>query len=152
MFVHSPITTNIFHFIIIGDDHQLPSVVNKCGNGKGAIYYYDKAKRKRRTDTKRNLVENGGMNRFLDCAKKVIELKTNYRTEEGEQELHAMLDKLREGDTLSEEQVQTLRRLHINNFSSNDMNTILEIVCSICIDLTMVEKVKVELNINYIIF
>ena len=100
--------------------------MDKCGNGKGAIYYYDKAKRKRRTDTKRNLVENGGMNRFLDCAKKVIELKTNYRTEEGEQELHAMLDKLREGETLSEEQVQTLRRLHINNFSSNDMNTINE--------------------------
>ena len=112
--------------IIIGDDHQLPSVVDKCGNGRGAIYYYDKAKRKRKTNTKRNLVENLGMTRFLECANKVIELKKNYRTEEGEQELQEMLDKLREGNTLSEEQVNRLRRLHINNFSSNDMNTINE--------------------------
>ena len=112
--------------IIIGDDHQLPSVVDKCGNGKGAIYYYDKAKRKRKTNTKRNLVENVGMTRFLECANKVIELKKNYRTEEGEQELQEMLDKLREGNTLSEEQVNRLRRLHINNFSSIDMNTINE--------------------------
>ena len=95
--------------IIIGDDHQLPSVVDKCGNGKGAIYYYDKAKRKRKTNTKRNLVENVGMTRFLECTNKVIELEKNYDTEEGEQELQEMLDKLREGNTLSEEQVNRLQ-------------------------------------------
>ena len=111
--------------IAFGDDHQLPSIVIN-GSGKGAIYHFDKNRKKNMNQRKKQnnpkfVIENNGMGRFLDLASNVIELNKNYRKRRGEKKLSKMLKNLRDGDGLDREEVQILERLHINNLSATQL-------------------------------
>lgn len=116
--------------IILGDDHQLPSVVDKSGWGKGATYikqtaakYRDDIKRRMATNKDRVLVEKQGKTMFLHLAKKMISFKQNYRTNEGQKELSEIQSKLRE-DGLSPEQCIRLQRLETKNILQEELDVI----------------------------
>ena len=116
--------------IILGDDHQLPSVVDKSGWGKGATYIKQvpakhriDIKRRMATNKDRVLVEQKGKSMFKHLAKKVIKFKKNYRTEKGQIELSEIQSQLRD-DGLTVEQCIRLQRLETKHFHQKDLDDI----------------------------
>jgi hypothetical protein len=99
--------------IILGDDHQLPSVViGKKGKGATHIFQDDKGTL---IDLPQNSNERNGRDVFLCLATNVKELKKSCRTDDSASDLRQVLHNLREHDGCSLDQANKLMDLHINN-------------------------------------
>jgi hypothetical protein len=104
--------------IILGDDHQLPSVI--IGNkGKGATHIFED-ETGRLIHLPHNSNERNGRDTFLSLAKNVKELKKSCRTDDEAGDLRDILHNLREEDGCSLEQAKQLMDLHINNPSLSE--------------------------------
>jgi len=98
--------------IILGDDHQLPSVVT--GNkGRGATHILCENDKILTLTTLNN--EKRGRDNFLECAKNVKELKTSQRVQTNADDLKHILHNLRESDGCTDAQAEKLLMLHIEH-------------------------------------
>jgi hypothetical protein len=99
--------------IILGDDHQLLSVViGKKGKGATHIFQDDKGTL---IDLPQNSNERNGRDVFLSLANNVKELKKSCRTDDSASDLRQILQNLRDNDGCSLDQANKLMDLHINN-------------------------------------
>lgn len=101
--------------ILLGDDHQLPSVVGITGNkGRGTTHIICEDNKILSLTTLNN--EKRGRDSFIEFAKNVKELKTSQRIQTDADDLKQILHNLRECDGgCTEEQAEKLMQLHLEN-------------------------------------
>ena len=106
--------------LLLGDDHQLPSVVVN-NKGQNAMYYFKKGgNHLTRFDPKNQTLalEKDGENMFFNCTSSVVELNEIKRIDQGNEDLKRILDDLRKGG-ISEEDALNLVNYHVGYLSDS---------------------------------
>ena len=104
---------NIPIVILLGDDHQLPSVQVR-GKGKGAPAVFTPQGTIRSNKIK-NAVEMNGAKSFKRLASNVVELKENKRSKTNDSVLRDICCNMRNSDGVTEQQADFLQTLHLDN-------------------------------------
>ena len=104
---------NIPIVILLGDDHQLPSV-QVGGKGKGAPAVFTPEGTIWSNKIK-NAVEMNGAKSFKRLASNVVALKENKRSKTSDSVLRDICCNMRNNDSVTEQQANFLQTLHLDN-------------------------------------
>ena len=99
--------------LLAGDDHQLPSVTIN-NEGEGIIYRFKVNKTKGSRDSQLLILEENGEEKFLSCAKTVVQLNISKRLEKNSNSLKQILNNVRNGG-MSKTEAELLMKRHIRH-------------------------------------
>lgn len=110
--------------MLVGDDHQLPSVT--IGEtGQGITYYFKQKQSKVQRNPNMMTLEKEGEEVFFQCTDNVIELDQIKRLESDSEKLKSILTDLR-GDGIKRKDATTLLNLHVRNLPPDKKHAIMK--------------------------